>query len=472
MKKYLFAICATTVFFASCKKDDPIVVPTPSAYTEITGDIASDMTLDASKKYLLKGFVYVTKNAKLTIPAGTIIMGDKATKGTLVITRGSKIDAQGTASKPVIFTSGQAVGARAAGDWGGIVLLGKAPINPSGGSAKIEGGLTPTAGGSDADYITYGGTDANDNSGIIKYARIEFAGIALTPDNELNSLTMGGVGAGTTLSYIQVYRAGDDAFEWFGGTVNADHLIATYTWDDDFDTDFGYSGNVQFGVAQRHKNLADISGSNGFESDNDGNGSDNNPRTKAVFSNMTIVGPVITGNSTSGINAQFQHGAQIRRNSSLSILNSVIIGFPVGVYIDGSKGTPTHKNLGATGVEGPLSFKNNIIAGCAASWKVIGLGANAGDTAIWNAFKGQASNSVVTKAEDVLLKDPNKYSSNLAATAGIPSFLLQATSPASTGASFAGLPASFQTVSYRGAFDASNDWTIGWTNWDAEKTQY
>ena len=241
MKKILFAICATTVMFTSCKPEDkPAPTPTPTSdVIELTGDISADKTLDASKKYVLKGFVFVTKGAKLTIPAGTVVMGDRASKGTLVITRGSKIDAQGTATKPVVFTSSQAVGARQAGDWGGIVILGKAPINASGSEAKLEGGLTPTSGGAEKEYIWYGGSDAADNSGSIVYARIEFAGIALSPDNELNSLTMGGVGSGTKLSYIQVYRAGDDAFEWFGGTVNADHLVASYTWDDDFDTDFG-----------------------------------------------------------------------------------------------------------------------------------------------------------------------------------------------------------------------------------------
>lgn len=473
MKKYFIAFCASALVFSSCKKDNTNntnTTTTSDSVITLSGDISANKTLDASKKYVLKGFVYVTKGATLTIPAGTVVMGDRASKGTLIITRGSKIDAQGTATNPVVFTSSQSIGARAAGDWGGIVLLGKAPVNPSGGAAKIEGGLTPTSGGTEEEYIYYGGTDANDNSGILKYVRIEFAGIALTPDNELNSLSIGGVGAGTTISYVQTYRAGDDAFEFFGGTVNADHLVATYTWDDDFDTDFGYSGNVQFGVAQRHKNLADISGSNGFESDNDGNGSTNMPQTKGVFSNITIVGPIIAGNSTSGINGQFQNGAQIRRNSALSVVNSVIIGFPVGVYIDGSKGTPTHKNLG-TGADGQLKFRNNIIAGCTTPYKVIGL-SSAADTAIWNTFKGQASNTTITKAEDVLLKDPNKYSASLSTTTGVPSFLLQATSAALTGADFTGMSSYFTPVAYRGAFDASNDWTAGWTNWDAENTKY
>ena len=473
MKKILFAICATTVMFTSCKPEDkPIPTPTPTptdSVVTLSGDISANRTLEASKKYVLKGFVFVTKGATLTIPAGTVVMGDRASKGTLVITRGSKIDAQGTATKPVVFTSSQAVGARQAGDWGGIVLLGKAPINASGSEAKLEGGLVPTTGGVEKDYIWYGGSDAADNSGSIVYARIEFAGIALSPDNELNSLTMGGVGSGTKLSYIQVYRAGDDAFEWFGGTVNADHLVASYTWDDDFDTDFGYSGNVQFGVAQRFRSLADISGSNSFESDNNADGTIATPQTKAVFSNMTIVGPITTGNAISGINAQFQNGAHIRRNSASSIRNSILIGFPVGVYIDGSKGNATHKNLGA-GTDGQLQFKNNIIAGCTAAWKVIGL-ATAADTAVWNAFRGHASITTITNAQDVLLKDPNKYASTLSTTVGVPSFLLQATSPAVSGADFSGL-SSFTPVTYRGAFDATNDWTAGWTNWDAEQTKY
>jgi hypothetical protein len=475
MKKYLLAFCATALFFGSCKKetksDPPVVTPTDSLVT-LTGDISANKTLDASKKYLLKGFVYVTKGATLTIPAGTVIMGDKASKGTLVITRGAKIDAQGTSAKPVVFTSAQASGARREGDWGGVIILGNAPINPSGGTAKIEGGLTPTTGGTETDYIWYGGTDASDNSGTMKYCRIEFAGIAYSPDNEINGLTLGGVGSGTKLSYIQVYRSGDDAFEWFGGTVNADHLVASYSWDDDWDTDFGFSGNVQFCVSQRVKTIADQSGSNGFESDNDGNGSTNLPQTRAVFSNMTVLGPITSGSSGS-YNANFQHGAQIRRNSALSVRNSIIVGFPLaGVYIDGSKGTPTHKNLGS-GADGQLSFKNNIIAGCPVPFKVnLGSSATAADSAIWNTFKSQASIRVITKAEDVLLVDANKFSSSVATPAGRPNFLLAAGSPAATGSDYSGMPSFFTNVPYVGAFDGSNDWTAGWTNWEAETTNY
>ena len=468
MKKFLFGLLSIAVMGAtSCSKgsdDNTPVVPTDTTNVTLTGDISTNTTLYANKKYTLKGFVYVTNQATLTIEPGTVIMGDKATKGTLIITRGAKIMAEGTAAKPIVFTSSLAKGARNQGDWGGVILLGKAPINPTGGTAKIEGGLTPTGTGAEADYIYYGGTDANDNSGTMKYCRIEFAGIAFSPDNEINGLTFGGVGAGTTISYIQVYRSGDDAFEWFGGTVNCDHLMATYSWDDDFDTDFGFSGKVQFGVAQRAVAVADVSGSNGFESDNDGNGTTNSPQTKAVFSNMTIVGPMQTA-SSSGYNANFQHAAQIRRTSSESIVNSILMGFPLaGVYIDDSKVT-SHKTSDNAN-EGSLVFRNNIIAGCKVVFKYTNGWANA-DT--WWASTNTDTSSAASFAG---LTDPFKYAPFFSTTAaGRPNYLLKAGSPALSGASFAGLTG-FQNVSYRGAFDGTNDWTSGWATFDAENNTY
>ncbi len=465
MKKLFILGLSFITIFTSCKDEPTTVTPTTTntGAEELTGDISANKTLDASKKYLLKGFVYVKSGVTLTIPAGTVIMGDKATKGTLIVTRGGKIMAEGTADKPIVFTSAMAAGGRTQGDWGGIILLGKAPANPTGGEAKIEGGLVPTTGGTEKDYIWFGGNDVNDNSGTLKYVRIEFGGIAYSPDNEINGLTMGGVGAGTTISYVQVYRSGDDAFEWFGGTVNCDHLIATNTWDDDFDTDNGYSGKIQFGVAQRLKTTADQSGSNGFESDNDANGSDNAPQTKAMFSNMTIVGPITTGSSASGINANFQHGAQIRRNSSMSLLNSVIVGFPIGCYIDGTKGTKTINNV----KNGTLMFKNNIIAGCATNWK--SDAAATADSTYFNTMKGM--NATLTTVEDAKIADAYKFSAAVSAAVGIPSFLLSSGSPAASGADFTGV-SGFQSVSYRGAFDGSTDWTKGWATWAAESTAY
>ncbi|WPQ63730.1 hypothetical protein SIO70_02510 [Chitinophaga sancti] len=468
MKRYLIGLLVMASFGAmtSCSKDDDNTTSTTdSTYVTLSGDIKANQTLSADKKYMLKGFVYVMSGATLTIEPGTIIVGDKASKGTLVVTRGGKINATGTAAKPIIFTSAQEVGARQDGDWGGIILLGKAPINATGGEAKIEGGLTATNGGDEKTYIYYGGTDAADNSGVLKYVRIEFAGVAYSPDNEINGLTMGGVGSGTTISYVQVYRSGDDSFEWFGGTVNCDHLVATYTWDDDFDTDNGFSGRVQFGLAQRFRTIADQSGSNGFESDNDATGSSNTPQTKAVFSNMTIVGP----GSTGSINANYQHGVQIRRNSSMSLYNSLIIGFPYGFYLDDSK-VVSHKTS-ANASEGTLVFSHNIIAGSTTAatkseWSTT-------DNAAWTAWWATTSTTVLTNATDVLLANPYLFSAGVSSTnVGTPSFLLKTGSPALTGADFSNLTTGFTATTYIGAFDGTTDWTTGWTTAGAETTVY
>jgi hypothetical protein len=187
----------------------------------------------------------------------------------------------------------------------------------------IEGGPT----------TTYGGTNSADNSGAMQYVRIEFGGVAFSPNNEVNGLTLAGVGSGTTLDHIQVSYSGDDSFEWFGGSVNAKYLVSHRCFDDDFDTDNGFSG--KFGVSLRDPLQADQSGSKAFESDNDSGGSTNRPKTSAVFSNMTLVGPILNP-SGSTYSPQYTAGAHIRRNSAESILNSVFMGFPTTLLIDGS----------------------------------------------------------------------------------------------------------------------------------------
>jgi len=297
--------------------------PTPTA-TISAGDITSNTTWTSNNVYLLNGWVYVKSGATLTIEAGTIIRGDKTNKGTLIIEKGAKLIANGTSSNPIVFTSNQSVGNRDYGDWGGLIILGNAVINVAGGSATIEGGVGST----------YGGSNDNDNSGILKYVRVEFSGIAFAANNEINGITFGGVGSATEVDYVQVSYCGDDSFEWFGGAVNAKHLISYRGWDDDFDTDYGYRGKIQFAVALRDKNIADVSGSNGFESDNDGSGSTNTPITKPIFSNFTLLGPM--QNLTDTIHSNFKRAMHMRRNTKLNVFNSVFSGWPVGLFIDGS----------------------------------------------------------------------------------------------------------------------------------------
>lgn len=464
MKKFLLIGSAVGILgFANACKNDNDKNPQPDTeMIVLKGDITSDMTLSADKKYKLEGFVFVKDGATLHIEPGTVIVGDKRSKATLVVTRSGRIEANGTATNPIVFTSEFEPGLRNAGDWGGVVLLGKAPVNVDGGEAKVEGGVTPTDASKEKDYIWYGGTESGHSSGSMQYVRIEFAGIALSPDNEINSLTMGGVGTGTRISHIQVYRAGDDAFEWFGGTVNCDHLIATYTVDDDFDSDLGYSGTVQFALVQRARNIADVSGSNGFESDNNGNGTDASPKTSAIFSNVTVVGPY-EADVFSGISANYQHAVQIRRNSSISIHNSIFAGFPVGLYIDNTKGEPTSANL----LAGTLQYKNNIIAGCKEPLKT-----SAPYTMEeMNTWFAAGSNTILSSTLDAGLIDPYKFSNTVSSKVGRPDFRLSTGAAALSGASFDGL-SGFQTVAYRGAFDGSTDWTAGWAEHDADNKSY
>lgn len=307
----------------------------------ITGVITADLKLKSCRVYKLQGLVYVANNATLTIEAGTTIKGIKGAAGQpgggLIVTRGSKLVAEGTASDPIIFTSNEAT--PVSGDWSGIVLLGKAPTNHP--SAVIVEGITnnPPA---DA---TYGGPTnniANDNSGILKYVRIEYAGYELGTDNELNGLTLAGVGNGTTLDYIEVYKSNDDAFEFFGGTVNASHLLAIDALDDLFDTDNGYSGTISYALGVSDLSRADKSQSNGFESDNNANGEPWSPYTHPTYQNITIVGQpsAAAASITNGLpstTGKYGRAAHLRRNAEFVINNSIFLGFNYGLSLDIAK---------------------------------------------------------------------------------------------------------------------------------------
>ena len=382
--------------------------------------------------------------------------------------------AVGTADKPIVFTSNLAAGARNSGDWGGVILLGKAPVNQPGGEVTIEGGLTPTGGGAASKYTTYGGTDVADNSGKLIYVRVEYAGIAFAPDNETNGITFGGVGSGTELDFIEVYRSGDDAYEWFGGTVNAKHLLAIGSLDDDFDTDFGYSGKIQFALSQRFKTLADVSGSNGFESDNDGSGTNLAPQTSAIFSNVTIVGPMLKATTESNTNANYQHAVQIRRNSALSILNSVFVGYPEGIFIDDALPAIGPLNSSSNFTAGGLVFSNNIIYGCNSKGNEI-KGVTANSKAIFETALRATNIFESAKYSGDLLVAPNLYSSDFASP-GVPSFLAKSGSVAENGALFTSAKFSNdsffdKTVKFRGAFGSEN-WAAGWAHFDVQTLPY
>jgi len=320
---YIGAFDGTNNWTSGWANFDPNEATYPAATVTLIDSIYVNTTLNASTVYKIMGFVYVTQNATLTIPAGTIIRGGNAT-ASLIVEKGSKIIAQGTPSNPIVFTSNNPAGSRSAGDWGGVVLCGKGINNLAGGSGTAEGGIRST----------HGGNDNADSSGVLSYVRIEFAGYALQPNKEINGLTLYSIGNKTKIDHIQVSMANDDSFEWFGGSVNAKYLIAFNGLDDDFDTDNGYSGNVQFGVVLRDPNIADISGSNCFESDNDASGTTALPKTKATFSNISVFGPLANINDV--VNSNYSRAMHIRRNSALSIYNSFFAGYPKGLCIDGS----------------------------------------------------------------------------------------------------------------------------------------
>lgn len=294
----------------------------------------------------LDGWVYVENGATLSIEAGTVIRG--TAKSALIITRGAKINATGTKSSPIVFTSNQGEGFRAQSDWGGIVVCGNGIVNTAGGEKQTEGGVG----------VFYGGTDNADNSGVMKYVRIEFPGFEVATGSELNGLSLCAVGSGTTIENIQVSYSGDDGFEWWGGAVNAKYLISYKTEDDDFDTDNGYVGMVQFGVILRDASIVDTDTANGFESDNDDAGNDVAPYTNAIFSNISAFGPSITNTNPETLVKNHNEGSamRIRRASRLQIYNSVFAGFGRGFRIESSLGwTAAQTDL--------LTVKHTILAG-------------------------------------------------------------------------------------------------------------
>lgn len=432
--------------------------PDPES-TILEGRISQNRTLKADFTYKLRGLVYVTNGAILTIEPGTHIVGEAGKNGGLIITRSCKIIADGTVDKPIVFTSEKPSPQR--GDWAGLVILGNAPTNQSfngiQGIGEIEGGIN------NSDGLGIYGTPSTqaqnpaDNSGILRYVRIEYAGYAFLPDKEINGLTFGGVGNNTIVDNVMVAYANDDSFEWFGGTVNCTHLISYKTLDDDFDTDNGFSGKVQFGIAVRDSSIADVSKSEAFESDNDANGSSLLPQTGAVFSNITVMGPKATFDNIG--NPLFVWGAQIRRNSTISIFNSIIMGFPNGLYIDATKGVPTDNNIPSS-----LFVQNNIIAGCPQPI-LYSIGTNTNvplninsTTTITDWYNTPSyGNTILTNNIEVGLIAPFDYLN--------PDFNPAVGSVAIGSASFTHpkLTSGFIQVDYKGACALGDTWWKGWT---------
>jgi hypothetical protein len=482
MKKNLFYVAiAAGLLSTGCRKiesdGEPIIITQPGGGNNggqtitLQGRINGDTILRKQNNYILKGLVYMVGNHTMTIEAGTTIKASYS--GTdvaaLVITRGSKIMAQGTATEPIVFTS--ASQSPQSGDWGGIIILGKANTNTSfngkTGLFQVEGGIDNASGDGLAGYgdLVPATPVDNDNSGILSYVRIEYAGYAFQPDKEINSLTLASVGSGTQIDHVQVTYAKDDAFEFFGGTVNAKYLIAWKTQDDDFDTDNGYSGKVQYGLVIRDSVIADISNSEAFESDNNATGSSVTPRTSAIFSNITAIGPRASLNNIGS--TYFRGGAHIRRNTGISIFNSIIIGWPRGIEIDATTGTSTALNI----EDSTIRLRNNTLAGNTVNLRFSGTpGASiTNDASLTTWFTNTYyNNDLLPNAGDAKLIQPFNYASPdptpFAGTNGNQKILSGA---AFSDNKFTGDNFFDKNVTFRGAVapaGAEATWWKGWTS--------
>ncbi|WP_443944033.1 hypothetical protein ACJVDH_14045 [Pedobacter sp. AW1-32] len=450
IKQPLFILAAVMIYFTSCKKNNEET--NEQGTVEIANGGTLTGTYTAGQNVIvrrgtitLSGYTYFEEGATLTIEPGTIIKSSVSSKGALIIERGAKIMAEGTASSPIIFTSGRPAAERAPGDWGGIVILGKATVNLT--NPTIEGGIGKQ----------YGGTIDTDNSGTLKYIRIEFAGIAAQPNSEINGLTLGGVGSGTTIDHIMVSYGNDDAFEFFGGTVNAKYLIAYATADDDFDFDNGYRGKIQFAMSLRDPSFVDGGDAgNGIECDNDANGSNGTPRTRPNLSNFTILGP--NGAANTAANHNFAN--RWRRNTAFVLNNSILLGHPKGGLSLESNGTYS------AFIDGTSLFNNNILFALADPFKLGSDVTVAGASAAAIQAKALASGTVsISSSAAAGLTNPfNLTSPNLLPTTG---------SIALTGAAFTGdqTDAFFEKVTYKGAF-GTTDWTTGWASWTPKSNTY
>lgn len=453
MKKvYLLTLMALTLF-AACKKDKISNNNTGNKKLDtLQGAITADRTLDPSVNYYLKGQVYVKGNATLTIPAGITVYAqvnqDRSAKSALIITQGSKININGTSDKPVVFTS--AAANKQPGDWGAIVLLGKAPTNSATGNNAA--GLPITA------DTQYGGSVSNDNSGSITYLRLEYTG-GLNPPAEdewaidkVSGLAMLSVGSGTKVDNVMVKYSNDDSFQWVGGTVNATHLISYDAGDDDFDFDMGYEGNLQFLIGYRTKASSQALRANGVESYNDSVPTTNTPLTRPVISNMTLIGPQGTDANTTNV----WMGVYMRKGTRLAIRNIVDAEFSKGAFMVCPRTRPVIL------ADNDAEFRSNLVqtdtVARTFAWDQGQILAVPDPELTTFETNSVNKDSVLTLSADFKLVA--MYSSG-----GAPDLTPGAGSPALSGADFSGPDFSnafFVQTTYRGA--------IGTSNWAAQST--
>ncbi len=432
--QYTYRVTAVKGTEVSAEANNTVMTTVPGTTEKralLAGNTGTtDRTLSRDTIYTIVGFYFIQPGTKLIIPAGTRIEGDFESKGAIITVRGTatlasgQIIADGTAQQPIIFTSERPEGQRNRGDWGGIVLSGLADLNVPGKTGTGEGATGAYGPGGSG----LSAPKNDDNSGILRYVRIEYGGTKITADNEINGLTMNAVGNSTIIEHVQTHMIADDGFEWFGGTVNGKYLVSSGNDDDAFDMDLGYNGKLQFLFALQDPALAN----RGFEIDNDPTGSDNAPFTSAVIANATLVGA-----GRDKANNEDNDGLYLRRNNKLKIYNSVVTNFRYALVIDGD-------NTKANAESGDLLIKNSVLSGTTGAYLYKG-GTAADLDPIVAAQNWNISTNPVTLTS-IEFETPNPIPATAIALA-----------PAAMNDPF------FVPTSYIGAFGTEN-WMSGWTN--------
>jgi hypothetical protein len=425
---------------AGSQTSDPSTEVTEASVGEVLqGNINADRTLDAGTVWVLRGTVQVQDGATLTIEPGTLVLGDQPTQGTLLVLQGGRLVADGTAAEPIVFTSALAPGSRAKGNWGGIIINGRSNCNFPAGQCLGEGNTG-----------AYGGNVPNDDSGILRYARIEWAGIEFSPDNELNALTLNGVGSGTVIEFVQVHGGLDDGIELFGGTVDLKYVLATDISDDSFDWSTGWQGRAQFLIAQLDPQDSD----NGWEIDNNEQDFEALPRTYGRVFNFTLIGKPARDPGSN----KSTRGILFRRGYAGAHGCGIVLGFGgAGLDVDDATTFRLANNdslqLGET-----TFFDNGRDLG--ADFASPGVTYDPDDDSGNPTFEMDwAATETGLTIENPLLADPYDRSD--------PDFSPLAGSPVLGACSSIPADAFFDQVSYRGAVaDAGDTWYRGWTTFD------
>lgn len=427
----------------------------------ITGPITSSRTLTNDTQWNLSGVVYVKDGAVLTIEPGTFVFGQPGTPpnvSVLVITRNATIEAHGTASRPIVMTSSQPFGQRTRGDWGGLIMLGKAPVNlaagaqfnnPTAGEGYIEGLQTSADG-------LYGGNDPTHYCGTLSYVRAEFAGTILSEANEVNSFTWGGCGTKTVAHHLQSSYGNDDAFEWFGGTMNTSHLVGTHFADDCLDFQLGTTGKVQYAVCMQSP---DRNGARGVEGDNNQfNELASTPWSNPTFYNVTLLGIDAIGTEDNPTN-----GIHLRRGARGTFNNFVITRWRGPGVLLNDANTQAQATAGNIKMNGILLWNTKLDPSLGGTASTLAGNITATNPSAAQTFTlGFLNGTPVGGAQNILVADPRltrpfEYADpDFTGQFGSPIFRTGWVQPPDDGFFD-------QTARFIGAI-GSHDWTAEWTS--------